>query len=135
MAAVRTDFKVITVNEFLGNNPSEINTDFPFVGRQSSIKTFQIDWLPIDDAYLLLTHSPISYAGNVIRINNRDLPWIDIFESHEAATHLKTIPPGFLVRGVNTFQVFLNGPGFIIYYVAVHWREQEPRPSRPPILP
>jgi hypothetical protein len=132
---VRTDFKIITVNEFLGNNPSEINTDFPFVGRQSSLKTFQISGVPVDDAYLLLTHSPIGYAGNIIKINNRDLPWIDIFASSEDSTHLKTIPPGYLVRGVNTLQVFLNGPGFILFYLVVHWREQEPPPPRPPALP
>jgi hypothetical protein len=120
---VRTDFTVVTVNEFLGNNPSEINTDFPFVGRQSSLKTFQIDGIPIDDAYLLVTYTPIGIgnANNIIKINNRDLIWFDILSPTK-------IPQGFLVRGVNTLQVFLNGPGFILYHLVVHWREQEPPP-------
>ena len=58
-AVLRTDFKVLQINEYLGNRPEELDprVGFPFVGRQSSIKTFRITGTPSDDGYLLLTYA------------------------------------------------------------------------------
>ena len=130
---MRSDFRVIALNEFIGTEPSVLNTDFPFVGSESSVKTFQIDGVPVDDAYLLITHSRFLATWHEIKINNRELPWIDIFPSEKGATHLKTIPSGFLVRGVNTLQIRVKGAALIVYYVVVHWREREFVDDRPPI--
>ena len=55
--AVQSDFRIIAVNEYIGTDPSAPNTDFPFVGENSSVKHFQIDGVPVDDAYLLISHS------------------------------------------------------------------------------
>ena len=40
MATARADFQVFTMNEHLGDNQSDINTDFMFKGQLSSVKTF-----------------------------------------------------------------------------------------------
>jgi hypothetical protein len=44
--AVQSDFRVIPVNEYIGTDPSALNTDFPFVGSESSVKSFQNRWRP-----------------------------------------------------------------------------------------
>src|SRR4026207_363443 len=38
--AVQSDFRIIAVNEYIGTDPSALNTDFPFVGENSSVKHF-----------------------------------------------------------------------------------------------
>jgi hypothetical protein len=53
--AVQSDFRIIAMNEYIGTDPSALNTDFPFVGENSSVKHFQIDGVPVDDAYLLIS--------------------------------------------------------------------------------
>jgi len=53
--AVQSDFRIIAVNEYIGTDPSALNTDFPLVGENSSVKHFQIDGVPVDDAYLLIS--------------------------------------------------------------------------------
>jgi hypothetical protein len=82
--AVQSDFRIIAVNEYIGTDPSALNTDFPFVGENSSVKHFQIDGVPVDDAYLLISHSRFRLTWHAVKINNRDLPWIEIFPSQEA---------------------------------------------------
>ncbi len=64
----------------------------------------------------------------VLQINDRDLPWVDIFPSNEATTHLKPISAPFLVPGLNTLQIVLNGPALLVYYAVVHWRALEYTP-------
>ena len=128
---VRTDFRVLPINEYLGNRPDELDVDFPFVGRQSSVKTFRMSGLPTGDGYLLLTYAFLRGAGHIIKINGRDLPWVDMLPSNEASTHLKPIAAPFLVPGLNTLQIFLNGPAFLIYYAVVHWRERDYPASSP----
>jgi hypothetical protein len=131
---VRTDFRVISVREYIGTDPSAINTDFPFVGSLSSVKRFQIDGVPVEDAYMLITHSRLIPTWHVVKINDRDLPGI-IFPSEEGATHLMTIPHGFLVRGLNTLQISVKGAAAIVYHLVVHWRERELPPPPPPVHP
>jgi hypothetical protein len=124
--SVRSDFNVIRINEHLGDNAGDINTDFPFVGSQSTVKRFRIEGDPVDDAYLLITHTQVNSHAHVIKINNQDLPWLDILDADDKpVTQMKTIPPGILMRGQNTLQVLLNGTdNFIVYDVAVNWREE-----------
>jgi hypothetical protein len=126
-AVLRTDFKVLQINEYLANRPEELDprVGFPFVGRQTSVKTFRITGMPSDDGYLLLTYAFAKGAGHIIKLNDRDLPWVDIFASNEATTHLKPIAAPFLVPGLNTLQIVLNGPAILIYYAVVHWRALE----------
>jgi hypothetical protein len=31
--AVQSDFRIIAVNEYIGTDPSALNTEFPFVGE------------------------------------------------------------------------------------------------------
>lgn len=87
------------------------------MGRQSSVKTFRNTGTPSDDGYLLATYAYAKTAGHIIKLNDRDLPWVDIFPSNEATTHLKAIKLQFLVPGLSTLQIVLNGPALL-----VHWR-------------
>jgi hypothetical protein len=41
--SARADFQVLTFNEHLGENQSDINTDFTFRGEFSSTKVFEIN--------------------------------------------------------------------------------------------
>jgi len=133
---VRSDFRVIPVNQCIGGVPPDYDTSFPYVGPQSAVKTFQIDGVPVGDAYLLIAYTKLRQPSVVIKINDRDLPWIDIFPS-DHGTHLKNIEPGYLVRGINTVQIISEGlsVAFIAFYTVVHWREQEPPKPRPPVHP
>ena len=135
-AVLRTDFKVLQINEYLGNRPDELDphVGFPFVGRQSSVKTFRIAGTPSDDGYLLLTYAYAKGAGHIIKLNDRDLPRVDIFPSTEPSTHLKPIASQFLVPGLNTPQIVLNGPALLVYYAVVHWRALDYSPP-PPVHP
>jgi hypothetical protein len=135
-SVLRTDFKVLQINEYLANRPEELDprVGFPFVGRQSSVKTFRITGTPSDDGYLLLTYAFAKGAGHIIKINDRDLPWVDILPSSEATTHLKPIESQFLVPGLNTLQIVLNGPALLVYYAVVHWRALDYSPP-PPVHP
>ena len=65
---------------------------------------------PSDDGYLLLTYAFARGAGHIIKLNDRDFPWVDIFPSNEATTHLKPIASHFLVPGLNTLQIVLKAP-------------------------
>lgn len=129
-AVLRTDFKVLQINEYLANSADELDArvGFPFVGRQTSLKTFRITGIPSDDGYLLLTYAFGRGASHIIKLNDRDLPWVDIFPSNEATTHLKPISAPFLVPGLNTLQIVLNGPALLVYYAVVHWRALEYSP-------
>ncbi len=98
------------------------------MGRQTSLKTFRITGIPSDDGYLLLTYAFGRGASHIIKLNDRDLPWVDIFASNEATTHLKPISAPFLVPGLNTLQIVLNGPALLVYYAVVHWRALEYAP-------
>ncbi len=58
--AVRSDFNVIPIREHLGDNSGDINTDFPFKGKFSSVKTFRIEGEPVDDAFSFNQSYPCS---------------------------------------------------------------------------
>ncbi len=125
--AVHSDFNVVPIREHLGDNVNDINTDFPFVGGQSSVRQFRIEGNPVDDAYLLINHTHVHSDGHVIRINGTDLPWLDILANNEGryTTHMKLIPPGLLFNGMNSVQVVRNGgDNFIVFEIIVHWREE-----------
>ncbi len=125
--AVRSDFNVVPIREHLGDNSGDINTDFPFRGRSSSVKEFRIEGDPVDDAYLLINHTNVNSSSHSIKINGRELPWIDIFDADDkSVTQMKLIPPGFLFRGTNSVQIIQSGTdNFIVFEVIVHWREQD----------
>ena len=124
--AVHSDFNVVPIREHLGDKASDLNTDFPFMGRNSSVKKFRIEGDPVDDAFLLINHTDVHQNGHVIKINGQDLPWLDIIDADgKFATQMKLIPPGLLFRGDNTLQVVQKGDdNFIVFDVVVHWREK-----------
>lgn len=82
-----------------------------------------------------MTYAFARSAGHIIKLNGRDLPWVDIFPSSDPTTHLKPIPPGWLVRGSNTLQIVLNGPAILVHYAVVHWLERDYPPPPPPVHP
>ncbi|MEL6812551.1 MAG: hypothetical protein AAFP76_14575 [Bacteroidota bacterium] len=125
--AVRSDFNVVPIREHLGDNAGDINTDFPFRGRNSTRKEFRIEGDPVDDAYLLINHSNVNSSAHVIKINDTDLPWLDILDADDKfASQTKLIPPGLLRRGTNSVQIQQKGTdNIIVYDVIIHWREEE----------
>jgi hypothetical protein len=75
-AVLRTDFKVLQINEYLANSADELDArvGFPFVGRQTSLKTFRITGIPSDDGYLLLTYAFGRGASHIIKLHDRAFP-------------------------------------------------------------
>jgi hypothetical protein len=126
MDIARSDFNLILINEHLGDNQNDINTDFPFAGSQSTVKNFRIEGEPIDDAYVLFNHTQVNSFSHSILINNEELPFIEIMDADDKpVTQMARIKPGTLIKGNNTFQVKLGGTdNFIFYFAVVNWREK-----------
>ena len=125
--AVRSDFNVIPINEHLGDSANDLNTDFPFMGNNGSIKSFPIEGDPVDDAYLLINHTDVHNSGHRIKVNNVDLAGVDMPDADgKSVTQMVLIPPGRLRRGTNSVQVIqAGGDDFIVFEVVVHWRERD----------
>ena len=122
----RADFNLIMFNEHLGDNAGDINTDFPFKGASSSIKSFRIEGEPTDDAFLLMNHTQVNSLGHKVLVNGQELPDLPVKDADDkSVTQMASIPPGRLQKGNNTLQFKLSGSdNFIIFYVVVNWREK-----------
>lgn len=132
MPHARADFQILTFNEHLGDNQSDINTDFPFEGQTSSVKTFHIATEPFSSGFVQYMVKHVEDLSHQILINGKELPWIDVHRTGTGRntglqTHTDPIPASFLKHGDNTIQFRRVGnDNFIIYHVIVHWRETEP---------
>lgn len=125
--AVRSDFNVVPINEHLGDDAGDLNTDFPFMGNNGSIKLFRIEGDPVDDAYLLINHTDVHNSGHRLKVNDADLAGVDMPDADgKAVTQMVLIPSGLLHRGTNSVQVIqTGGDNFIVFEIVVHWREND----------
>ncbi|GAA6142620.1 hypothetical protein [Hydrogenophaga sp. 5NK40-0174] len=125
MGIARSDFNLIMINEHLGDNEADLNTDFPFMGSHSTKKRFRIEGRPVDDAYVLFNHTQVNSLSHTILINDTELPFLPIMDADDKpVTQMARINPGTLVQGTNTFQVVRRGgDNFIFYFAVVNWRE------------
>jgi hypothetical protein len=131
--SARADFQVFTFNEHLGDNQSDINTDFAFMGQRSSKKVFEINQNPFNaDGYVEYQVSHVDELGHEILINDKKLPAVDVFRTGQGKhtglqTHTDVIPASFFKKGPNTIQFQRSGgDNFLIHHVIVHWRELDP---------
>ena len=131
--SARADFEVFTFNEHLGENQSDINTDFTFRGQFSSIKVFEINQTPFNsDGYVEYQVSHVDELAHEILINGKALPAVDVFRTGKESdtglqTHTDVIPASFFKKGENTIQFQRKGnDNFLIHHVIVHWRELDP---------
>ena len=132
MATARADFQVFTMNEHLGDNQSDINTDFTFKGQFSSVKTFLIGQEPFRSGFVQYQVSHVDELGHEILVNNQPLPGIDVHRTGQGKhtglqTHTDIIPSSFLKKGNNTIQFKRSGgDNFLIHHIIVNWREMDP---------
>ena len=132
MATARADFQVFTFNEHLGDNQSDINTDFDFQGSSSSVKTFFIGQEPFRSGFVQYQVSHVDSLSHEILINGQPLPAVDVYRTGQGRdtglqTHTDVIPSSFLRQGDNTIQFRrLGTDNFLIHHVIVHWREFDP---------
>ena len=132
MATARADFQVFDFNEHLGDDQSDINTDFDFQGQASSIKTFLIGQEPFRSGFVQYQVSHVDELAHEILINGQPLPAIDVHRTGHGRdtglqTHTDIVPHQFLRRGDNTLQFRrVGGDNFLIHHVIVHWRELDP---------
>ena len=132
MATARADFQVFTMNEHLGDNQSDINTDFTFKGQFSSVKTFLIGQEPFRSGFVQYQVSHVDELGHEILVNNQPLPAIDVHRTGQGKhtglqTHTDIIPSSFLKKGNNTIQFKRSGgDNFLIHHIIVNWRELDP---------
>jgi hypothetical protein len=131
--SARADFQVFQVNEHLGDNEDDINTDFDFMGQRSSKMTFHINQsLFAVDGYVSYKVSHVDELAHEILINDVLLPAVYVSRTGHGEhtgiqTHTHVIPARFLKTGENTIQFERNGgDNFLIHHVIVHWREIDP---------
>ncbi len=129
----RADFEVFTFNEHLGDDESDINTDFDFQGQFSSEKVFEINQTLFQVAgYVQYQVSHVDHLSHEILINGSRLPGVDVHRTGHGTntglqTHTDVIPSSFLRQGENTIQFERRGgDNFLIHHVIVHWRELDP---------
>jgi hypothetical protein len=130
--SARADFQVFTFNEHLGDNQSEINTGFTFMGEFSSTKIFEINQeLFNSSGFVQYQVSHVDELSHEILINGQPLPAVDIHRTGHGETGLMThtdvIPSSFLKKGQNSIRFQRRGgDNFLIHHVIVHWRELDP---------
>ena len=131
--SARSDFQVLTFNEHLGDNQSDINTDFTFRGEFSSEKVFEINQTLFNSAgYVEYQVSHVDDLSHEILINGNPLPAVDVHRTGHGTntglqTHSDVIPASFFRQGRNTIQFQRRGgDNFLIHHVIVHWRELDP---------
>lgn len=128
MPHARADFQIFQFGEHLGDDQSDLNTDYIFKGQVSSTKTFHIATRPFGSGFVQYMVGHVDELSHQILINGIELPWIDIHKTGSSVqTHTDIIPSNYLRQGDNTIQIRrVGGDNFIIYHVIVHWREEEP---------
>ncbi len=128
MPHARADFQVFQLNEHLGDNEGDINTDFVFRGAESSELSFNIATEPFGTGFIQYQVSHVDNPSHEILINGSELPAVDVHVTgSRLMTHTDIIPGNFLVSGVNRFRFRRRGgDNFLIHAVILHWRETEP---------
>ena len=128
MPHARADFQIFQLNEHLGDNQADINTDFAFLGSLSSEHVFNIATAPFGPGFVQYQVSHVDALSHEILINGTALPGVDIHKAgDQVSTHTDVIPAQFLRQGQNTIRFRrIGGDNFLIHAVIVHWREIEP---------
>lgn len=122
------DFRYIFFGEHLGNDPTDLDSTFPFVGFQSSVKSFEIPGQPVE-GYFLVGVRDLQTKHTRTLINGQHIQHQSIEPGGEQYhVWFCDIERGMLVHGTNTIQ-FLSGDdtrsdNFEIWQVVVHWRDQ-----------
>jgi hypothetical protein len=126
-------FRYIFFGEHLGDDPGDLNSGFPFVGFQSSVKSFEIPGQPVD-GYFLVAVNDLQKKYTRTLINGQTIPHTTIQPGGERHhVWFCDIPRGMLVQRTNTIQ-FKSGDkmlndNFEIWQVVVHWREESDKPD------
>ena len=128
MPHARADFQIFQLNEHLGDNENDINTDFEFVGTFSSEHSFNVATDPFGAGFVQYQVSRVDDLSHEILINGSSLPGVDVHRTGDRLhTHTDIIPANLLRRGGNTIRFQRRGgDNFLIHNVIVHWREVEP---------
>lgn len=106
---IRSDFQIFAFNEHLGDNPSDINTDFEFKGRRSSEKVFTIERRPFRSGFVQNQVTHVDNLSHQIPINDDSLPGVDVRRTGQGQntgwqTHTSIIPASSLQRGRDTIR-------------------------------
>jgi hypothetical protein len=136
---VTSDFAYIIFKEHLGDDAGDIDTSFPFVGSQSSVKSFTISGYPIN-GYVIVNLEDMQNNLHAVKINGRNLPGLDLInvdpKDRLLRLNMDEIPEGFLKNGTNTIQILLGASegaeveshifdNFLIHDAVIHWRETD----------
>ena len=111
--SARADFQVFTFNEHLGDNESEINTGFTFMGEFSSTKIFEINQELFNSSGSRRIKFRRGRAIHETRSTGSP-PAVDIDRTGHGETGLEThnrtsIPASFLKRGRNRHSLSTKG--------------------------
>jgi hypothetical protein len=122
------DFAVITFNEHLGDNESDLGSSWgTFVGNATTVRNFTVDGVPTGLGYLLIQTFDVQSQNHRIKINGKDLGGADIFPhpvENKWQTWMDGIESGVLKSGNNTIQIVRapGGDNFLIANVTINWR-------------
>ena len=103
------DFAYIEYHEHLGDDASDIDTNFPFMGSISSVKSFNIQGQPLDGYFLISTYE-LQTPLTEILINDKDvrppaqystIPTSDEEQHGQRRVWFHSISRGILEQGTN----------------------------------
>lgn len=124
---IRSDFEIIYFGEHLGDKDSDISALAAFVGNQTTVKSFTINGVPTQDAYILLQVYDINSKGHKILVNGTDLGGWDIPpRPQQWQLWMDIIDTDNLVQGENTVQIVRDPSSkdnFLIEHAVIHWKE------------
>lgn len=124
---VGSDFTTIYFGEHLGPNETDLQASWAtFVGNQTSVKTFNVDNPPANEAYMLIQTLHVGVFSHQILINGVELSGYQIPEHRGWSTWMVGLGEGLLKHGANTIQIIRDkrsNDSFVVGHVVIHWRE------------
>jgi len=123
----KANFAVIPFGEHIGDNAADL--DLPtviFVGNQSTLKTFEIETVPVGHGYLLIQTYEVDVNSHEIFVNELPLTGLNIPKHTGWQTWMVALRDNLLKAGTNTVQIIRDTQttdDFVVGNVVVHWHE------------
>ncbi|MCA9884071.1 MAG: hypothetical protein KC546_18325 [Anaerolineae bacterium] len=128
--ATRGNFALVPFGEHIGDNATDLDLPtVPFVGNQSTLKSFNIEGHPVNSSYILVQTYDVDVESHEIFVNGMPLTGLNFPEHSGWETWMVALKEGLLKQGMNTIQIVRDTrttDDFIVGNVVIHWQEYVP---------
>ncbi len=126
----KANFEIVIINEQIGEKEGVLEAHwYPFVGDQTSVKSFDIPGVPTGLGYIIIQVFDVQNMGHKIIINGEDLPGEDIIRTSANRWQDVTdiIPARLLKKGNNTIKIRCaeSGDNIMLGAAMIHWKEED----------